>query len=280
MNALQDIADELVARVGRLRFAGPVTHVYNPLVYAREVYAEYLRRFGRGTREVVMFGMNPGPWGMTQTGVPFGEISAVRDWMSLGGTIVPPRKQHPKVPVMGFACHRCEVSGQRLWGWARETFGPPEAFFERFFVANYCPLAFLEESGRNRTPDKLSAAEKEELFATCDEAVRATIAVLRPRYAIGIGGFAAGRLRAALANWPGDGGAGRIRTGASVGKSVDKNRQAQAPAAKDMIVGEILHPSPASPAANRGWRKVAMGQMRELGIEFPQGACIAEANRT
>lgn len=280
MTALLDIADELVGRVGRIRFGPPVTHVYNPLVYAREVYAEYVRRFGRGTRDVVMFGMNPGPWGMTQTGVPFGEISAVRDWMQLRGTIVPPRKQHPKVPVMGLDCHRSEVSGQRLWGWAREVFGPAPAFFEQFFVANYCPLAFLEESGRNRTPDKLPAAEKEELFAACDEAVRATIAVLRPTYAIGIGGFAAGRLRTALANWAGDETAGRVRARAVVRKSVDKNRQAMAPPVKDMIVGEILHPSPASPAANRGWREVAVGQLRELGIDLPEGACIPAAYRT
>lgn len=274
MNAILDIADELVAGVGRLRFAAPVTHVYNPLVYAREMYADYVRRFGRGTRDVVMFGMNPGPWGMTQTGVPFGEISAVRDWMKLCGAIVPPRKQHPKVPVMGLECHRCEVSGQRLWGWAREMFGPPEAFFERFFVANYCPLAFLEESGRNRTPDKLPAAARERLLAACDDALRATLEVLQPKYVIGIGGFAAGRIRIALAG-PGGrssrSGDGRIR-------SADNHRQR--PVAGNIVIGEILHPSPASPAANRGWREVVVAQLRSLGIELPERPCLETAIHT
>ncbi|MFB6260581.1 MAG: single-stranded DNA-binding protein, partial [Thiohalorhabdaceae bacterium] len=77
-----------------------------------------------------------------------------------------------------------------------ERFGPPQAFFERFFVANYCPLVFMEASGRNRTPDKLPKAEREALFAVCDRALIATIDCLRPRWVLGIGRFAEARVRA------------------------------------------------------------------------------------
>lgn len=225
-----------------LGFGPPVTCVYDPLVYAREPHREYLVRFGGAPKEVLLVGMNPGPWGMSQTGVPFGEVAAVRDWMGIDGRVGRPEPEHPKRPVEGFDCPRSEVSGRRLWGWARERFGPPERFFERFFVWNYCPLVFLEESGRNRTPDKLPKSEAEPLLAACDRALAATVAHLRPRLVVGIGGFAEGRLRAVLE--PGEPGTG-------------------------LEVGRILHPSPASPAANRRWAEAAEAQLRELGVRIP-----------
>jgi single-strand selective monofunctional uracil DNA glycosylase len=173
---------------------------------------------------------------MAQTGVPFGEVAMVRDWLGIEGAVGSPPNPHPKRPVEGFACRRSEVSGRRLWGWARDRFGTPERFFARFFVANYCPLAFLEASGRNRTPDKLPAAERAPLFAACDRALRRTVELLAPRRVVGIGGFAEARARAAL-----DG--------------------------IDVPIGGILHPSPASPAANLGWSRQAERQLRGLGIE-------------
>ena len=235
---LVDIARELADAVGSLRFAPPVTHVYNPLEYAWHAHSQYLERYGAAPTEVLFLGMNPGPWGMAQTGVPFGEVSAVRDWLQVDAAIERPRTEHPKRPVEGLACARSEVSGARLWGWARDTFGTPEQFFARFFIANYCPLAFLEESGRNRTPDKLPAAEKAPLLEICDRALRRTVEHLQPHLVVGIGTFAEGRARAAL-----DG--------------------------IDVAIGRILHPSPASPAANRGWADQAPRELRELGVDLP-----------
>src|SRR5690606_34514660 len=75
--ATEQLCDELAP----LRFAEPVSYVYNPLVYAKAAHDLYLTRFGDSHKRVLMLGMNPGPWGMSQTGVPFGEIPAVRDWM-------------------------------------------------------------------------------------------------------------------------------------------------------------------------------------------------------
>ncbi len=186
-------------------------------------------------------GMNPGPWGMAQTGVPFGEIGFVRDWLGIEGAVDAPPEEHPKRPIEGFDCARSEVSGRRLWGWAAERFGTPERFFERFFVWNYCPLVFMEESGRNRTPDKLPAAEREPLFAACDEALRRAVDALGPSRVVGIGRFAEDRARHCLADRP------------------------------DTAVGGILHPSPASPAANRGWAEQAERQLVAQGIELPAG---------
>ena len=240
--SLTAISRTLADAVDRLSFAAPVTHVYNPLDYAREPHEQYLQRFGDGTREVLLVGMNPGPFGMAQTGVPFGEIALVRDWMGISGDVKQPADPHPKRPVQGFDCRRAEVSGARLWGWARERFGTPERFFARFFVANYCPLVFMEESGRNRTPDKLPAAERDALFAVCDEALRATVESLRPRIVVGVGAFARQRAEAALAGM-------------------------------ECVIGTVLHPSPASPIANRGWAAAAEKQFRDdLGIAIPESA--------
>lgn len=233
------VTDELVRAVSRLRFE--VAHVYNPLVYARVPHRRYLERYGRGRREVLLVGMNPGPWGMAQTGVPFGAVSLVRDWLGIEGPVRKPRRCHPKRPIEGFACRREEASGARLWGWARERFGTPEAFFARFFVVNYCPLIFYDEAGRNLTPDKLPAAERRALTTCCDRALRRFAEALEVRFVVGVGAFAEERARECFSG-------------------------------KEIAIGRILHPSPASPAANRGWSKNVSRQLAELGIALPRRA--------
>jgi single-strand selective monofunctional uracil DNA glycosylase len=230
------IARALCRDVSKLAFGPPVTHVYNPLRYAREPHERYLERYARRGVEALLVGMNPGPWGMCQTGVPFGEIAAVRDWLGLAGRVRRPDHEHPKKPVEGFACRRSEGSGKRVWAWAAERFGTADAFFDRFFVWNYCPLCFVEEGGKNRTPDKLPAAEREPLYAACDRALRRIVDALEPRRVVGIGRFAEERAQAVL------------------GDAVP--------------IGTILHPSPASPLANRGWAPQAERQLAELGIEL------------
>ena len=231
------ISEKLVEDVRYLRFGAPVSHVYNPLVYARAPHTEYLRRFASGHKEALFVGMNPGPFGMVQTGVPFGDVSMVRDWMGIEGPVGRPDSEHPKRPVLGFDCARSEVSGTRLWSWARERFGSPDSFFSRFFVWNYCPLCFIEKSGRNRTPDKLPAAERAPLFEACDRALRDLVDELEPRWVVGVGKFAEDRAKAALSEY-------------------------------DVEIGRILHPSPASPAANKNWTGVAEAALAQLGIEI------------
>jgi single-strand selective monofunctional uracil DNA glycosylase len=234
---LLEISDTLARELRGLTFAAPITHVYNPLDYARAPHAAYLGRWGKTPKEIVLVGMNPGPFGMAQTGVPFGNVAMVRDWMGINETVGKPSPEHPKRPIDGFGCPRSEVSGTRLWGWARDTFGTPERFFKRFFVANYCPLCFMEESGRNFTPDKLPAAERALVNAACDRALRSVVELLRPKYVFGVGHFAEARARVAL-----DG--------------------------LDVRLGRIPHPSPASPAANRGWAAEATKALRLAGVSL------------
>jgi len=239
-----DLADRVLAataelrdRASGLRFAEPVARVYNPLEYAWDLHAAYVRRWCASPRRVLMLGMNPGPWGMAQTGVPFGEVAAVRDWLGLEGTVSKPDPEHPKRPVQGLDCPRSEVSGRRLWGYFRERFGTPEAFFAEHVIVNYCPLVFMEDGGRNRTPDKLPAAEAGPLFEICDRRLRALIDLYRPTWLVGVGGFARKKLEALVGKDP-----------------------------EDVRLGTVLHPSPASPAANRGWAEAASAQLVAQGI--------------
>ena len=228
-------ARELSGAVSALRFGEPVTHVYNPLDYAWGAHEQYLNLAATGKKKVVFLGMNPGPFGMAQTGVPFGEIAAVRDWIGIDAPISKPKNEHPKRPVDGLACNRSEVSGRRLWGLFAERFNSAEVFFADHFIANHCPLVFMEETGRNRTPDKLPAAEADPLMAVCDSHIRDVVQILKPEWLVAVGGFAEKRAETALDGL-------KVR------------------------IGKILHPSPASPAANRGWSEQATKQMNEHGI--------------
>jgi len=228
-------ARQLCDDVEKLRFKPPVTHVYNPLVYAWAAHEMYLRRFGSGQKKIVFVGMNPGPFGMVQTGIPFGEICAVRDWLKISAPISKPAKEHPKRPILGFDCARMEVSGQRLWNFFADRFGASEKFFAQHFVVNYCPLAFLQASGANHTPDKLPAAEAARLFRACDAHLIRVLEILQPEWIIGIGAFATNRIRVVSEKLP-------------------------------VQVGQILHPSPASPAANRGWAGKVNEQLKTLGV--------------
>lgn len=219
--------------------AAPFT--YNPLSYARAPHEDYLGKYGGGKKQVLLLGMNPGPFGMAQTGVPFGDVAMVRDFLAVTGKVGRPVQQHPKRQVTGFECPRSEVSGTRLWGFARERFGTPQKFFQRFFVANYCPLVFMEESGKNLTPDKLPRSLRDELNEVCDRALEKLVATLQPKWVLGVGAFAQKQAERALAG-------------------------------EEVKIGTILHPSPASPRANRGWAKEVSRQLEELGIDIPAPA--------
>lgn len=237
--SLVEMTAEFVKELEGVRFDPPVSHSYQPLEYAWEAHRQYLEKFGRKTpREVVFVGMNPGPWGMAQTGVPFGAVNFVRDWMGIEAEVGQPHELHPKRRVEGFACERIEVSGARLWGWAEDRFGSAENFFDRFYVTNYCPLLILNDDGGNRTPPQLRAAEREQVIPACNKALRRIVEYLEPELVVGVGNYAQKQAIEAL-------------EGSFKGK-----------------IGVVLHPSPASPKANRGWAEQAEEQLRALGVNI------------
>ncbi len=239
------IAEALLAAAASLRDAvdaipigAPVTHVYNPLRYAWAGHAAYINRFATTPKRVVFLGMNPGPYGMTQTGVPFGAVPAVRDWMGIRAAIERPAEEHPKRRITGFDCPKVEVSGRRLWlELFASEFPSPADFFRDQLVVNYCPLVFMLESGANFTPDKLPVAVRRTLETACDAHLRAVLTILTPEWLVGVGNYAEkniSRVCATLRNPP--------------------------------RPFRIIHPAPASPLANREWPENPRQALRAAGI--------------
>lgn len=235
-NQLIELTEQFRDGVDALSFRAPVEWVYNPLQYAWQSHREYLRRYANAGCKVLFLGMNPGPFGMAQTGVPFGEIASVRGYLQIHKSVAKPSKEHPKRPIEGFDCQKSEVSGRRLWGLFAKRFPTPDEFFQEHFVANYCPLVFMDEGGRNITPDKLNREDAKVLESCCDEFLQSLVAILRPETAIGVGAYAECCLKRVL------------------GKSTE------------IHISKILHPSPASPAANRDWEGQATRQLTDIGI--------------
>lgn len=228
----------LAEKAQGLRFQAPARFVYNPLLYARSNHEAYLKKYATRGVYVFFLGMNPGPWGMAQTGIPFGEVESVRGWLGIRGRVEKPPKEHPRLPVLGFECRRSEVSGRRFWGLMRGRYPTAEGFFRRHFVSNYCPLLFLDAAGRNVTPTGLSKHDRQALFSACDDFISTAISALAPRWIIGIGRFAEERIRAVSSSWTG----------------------------KAFRTAVIPHPSPASPLANKDWSGQVTRILEDLKI--------------
>lgn len=225
---LLDAAARLRDATGGLSFSGPA-YVYAPLSYAWEPHEAYVRKYGAmdsraaagvGQGRALFVGMNPGPWGMAQTGVPFADVAWAHGWMGIIGEVGQPPRVHPKRPVLGYASTRSDPTGGKFYGWAKRRYGTAERFFADFFVVNYCPLLFLDDAGRNVTLAQLRKADLDALAPACDAWIRDAIAALRPSIVIPMGSFVESRVREL---------AGGTR------------------------VHPVRHPSPANPANNAGW---------------------------
>lgn len=229
----------LSKKLSKLSFES-APYVYNPYDYAWSMHKAYVERFGATKKISLFLGMNPGPWGMAQTGIPFGEVNVVANWMELDEKIAQPKKMHEKRVIEGLQCQRSEVSGRRLWGYFSRLYPKAEKFFSNNFVLNYCPLLFLEQSAKNKTPDKLLAIEREEIATICDEMLYISIKHLNPNNLIGVGAYAEKCFKRVV-------------------KKYDIN---------NVRVFKVLHPSPASPMANKGWEEYVVKQIKDYKIKL------------
>lgn len=224
--------------LSQIQFSVPVTHIYNPLEYAAETHRCYISRYGNSRKRVLFMGMNPGPFGMAQNGVPFGDAKFARDWLKISGRVGKPPREHPKRIIYGLDCPRSEVSGTRFWGLMESLCGTPEVFFRNCFVHNYCPLCFMAPSGKNVTPPEMKIHERGRMQEICDRSLLETVKLLEVEQVVAVGRYPEMRVRAALKESSG----------------------------REVRVVRITHPSPINPAANRGWSEAATAQLSELGL--------------
>ncbi|XP_068240623.1 single-strand selective monofunctional uracil DNA glycosylase isoform X1 [Palaemon carinicauda] len=233
-----DIEDKQCGALLQLDYGMNICYVYNPLDYAREIHRDFLAKFCKGPKKVLLLGMNPGPWGMGQTGVPFGHVQYAKDWLRVKGSVTKPENEHPKRLITGLECRRSEVSGDRLWSLLKELSGKPEALFTNVFLHNYCPLFFLKDSAKNVTPPELKVKERSGLEAICNAALVDTVKLLGIEHLVCVGNY-----------------------------TTEKSKLALERAGLESIkISTLMHPSPVNPAANKGWREIAIRQLTESGV--------------
>ncbi|MFL2952112.1 MAG: uracil-DNA glycosylase family protein [Candidatus Thalassarchaeaceae archaeon] len=224
---LRDDAEDLARR---MESEGVADCVYNPLMYAWDIHEEFIRVSGGRGAKTILMGMNPGPHGMGQMGVPFAATSVVRDLLGISGIDVSkPAISHPKRPVNGLAHPKEEVSGTRLWGLLQDRYGGADQIFQNVFIVNHCPLMILHgPRGTNVTPNNVSGPAVRDLLERCDQHLMEVVMALGAEQVIGIGKYAEKRANLALGEM-------------------------------GIRVMTCWHPSPASPLANRNggkdWRE-------------------------
>ena len=236
-NAMVERTLQLREQVESLRFSSDYI-IYNPLIYAWDIHEQYIRRYMSNPIEALFLGMNPGPFGMAQTGVPFGEISSVKNFLALQGEVGKPPYEHPARPVLGFEVQRSEVSGKRLWSLFSEHYTDSALCFSQITVANYCPLVFMDRgpTGKNITPDKLPKTERMALETICDSYLKDVIGLLKPTYLIGVGKYAKEKFQKLV---------GLLDT---------------------YTIDSIIHPSPGNPMANNGWNEKTKQKLMDIGL--------------
>lgn len=226
----------------------PIAGVLNSHQYAFCPFGEYCNMFApAGQQPLALFvGMNPGPYGTAQNGIPFGCSSFVNNWMGItqgtaGSAAVKGTELKEGIDghgfeycpaVLGLRCKKEEVSGKRLWGWAQSVVGggKAEAFFRHAFVYTYCPLAFFA-GGANVPLADLPVAERRTIEEHCDQALLALVLEMKPVYVIGVGNYAYSKAEKAV-------------TKAAV----------ESCSPHSMVALKVAHPSPASPGAAAFWQ--------------------------
>ncbi|XP_023364847.1 single-strand selective monofunctional uracil DNA glycosylase-like [Otolemur garnettii] len=96
----------LNSELSQLQFSEPGGIMYNPVEYVWEPHHSCVTHYC----QVLFLGMNPASFDLAQTGVPFGEVSMVRDWLDIGGPVLTPPQEHPKQPALGLECPQSEAN--------------------------------------------------------------------------------------------------------------------------------------------------------------------------
>ena len=164
--AIIELYKSLNIELDELKFFPPCFYVYNPLSYCFESFKIYFEYLNTEEEINLFFGINPGPFGMAQTGIPFGDKETVKNYLKIEPKIdidkIP--KQHPKKQILGLEVKRVEKSGRIFWGVIKEFYPEKYDFFKSNFVLNFCPLCFLDEQGRNITPKVLRKEDQIALY--------------------------------------------------------------------------------------------------------------------
>ncbi|KAK6639299.1 hypothetical protein RUM43_007571 [Polyplax serrata] len=234
------IEHQMCSELNNLKFTPPIDYVYNPLLYAKDLHENFIKKyFENCSKKILFLGMNPGPWGMCQTGIVFGDKDHVKEWLKLCGQVNKPKKEHPRKKITGLDCSRKEISGKKFWGFFRKLCQTPEQFFQHSFVYNLCCLAFVDTSGKNITPPEIKDIQvRNRLLNICNETFVKIIKEFKFEIVIGVGKFAEKNAITELR-----------RNGLS-----------------NVKVLSIPHPSPRSAKIFRVWEEMTLKKLKEYDL--------------
>ena len=226
LEAAKHLSEQCNKKIPALLKHKDVAHVTNPLDYAWELHEQFIRKWGGFGAKTLLLGMNPGPYGMAQTGVPFGATKMATDVLRIEPVeLQTPAGAHPKRPIQGLSMERQEVSGTRFWTFMVDHYGSIEATFSNIFVVNHCPLLILGETGRNITPVDIPKSTINPILDLCDQHLKSVVNIMGIERIIGVGNYAKKRAKNIV---------------------------------PELDIDAMWHPSPASPLANRNggadWR--------------------------
>lgn len=136
--------------------------VVNPGSYGERWHARFRRTYPLRRNPLLFCGLNPGPYGMAQTGVPFTDLKRLRaelprlatELEATGSALVPPGLA--PAPLRPFLTRTFESSSVRVYRFLALVRETAEAALRDVVFVNPCPLLFVERrSGENRTPADL-----------------------------------------------------------------------------------------------------------------------------
>ena len=247
--AAQQLSNACDKAITKIEQKTIVAHATNPLNYAWQHHEQYLTKWGGLGAKTLLLGMNPGPWGMAQSGVPFGSTDIAKTHLKIKPfQLETPANAHPKRPIVGLDLERQEVSGQRLWSLMFDHYGEGEDVFSNIFVVNHCPLLLLGETGKNLTPDNLPASVMKPVLDACDEHLKRVVEIMGIERIVGVGKDAEKRARLAF--------------------NAGKEGRGLTPSGREIAIASCWHPSPASPLANRNdgadWRENVISVLENM----------------
>lgn len=187
----------------------------------------------------------------------------VKEWLKVEGVVQKPPHEHPKRPVEGLNCKRREVSGMRFWTLFDKLCSSPEQFFKHSYVHNYCPLSFMDASGKNVTPPTMRGGVRVQLEAACDRALYEAVLLFQPSIIVGVGQYAEACAHRAIQ--------------AASAEVVDTEKaggeaQTSCPKEEGTSIGKAIHicsiphPSPRNAKANKDWYSTATDSLERHGV--------------
>jgi Uracil DNA glycosylase superfamily. len=207
----------------------------NVFSYAIDPFLEYLEKAERGSVRTLYLGMNPGPYGMYRTGIPFCDFVTKREFLKITASVDETFIDVDAVRGEKPDEKRREVSGMRLWGLFESVYHSPERFFSSSLVLSYSPLIFFRSEGRraNIALSDVKSLDRKRIEKVSDEFLKRYIKELKCDTLVGIGDYAH-----------------RALVRCSDGERLLK----------------IAHPSPANPAANGDWAGRTYCYLKSEGV--------------